>query len=416
MQLKTILNQVEKHKSFVYGQARLVGEGPSRRIEVPLRPRKNSRPECSGCGERGPVYDTLRTRQFKFIPLWGIVVLFIYAMRRVNCVRCGVKVERVPWSTGKSPLTTSYAWYLARWAKLLSWKQVARTFRTSWNTVFQAVSMAVAWGLENRSLKQIRSIGVDEVKWRCGHRYLTVVYQLDEHCRRLLWVGQDRKTSTLDAFFNFFGPRALHLRWVCSDMWKPYLEVLRRRAPRALHVLDRYHIVANLNKAIDKIRAEEAKRMKADGYEPVLKSTRWLLLRRPKNLTAKQRRSLRDLLEYNLKTVRAYLLKEDLQLLWEYVSPTWAAKFLDRWCTRAMRSKLEPLKKVARSLREHRDLILNWFDAAGLVSAGPTEGLNNKLKVAFRNAFGYRCFKTAEIALYHSMGRLPEPEHAHRFL
>ena len=414
MQLKTILNRVQRHASFVYAGVRWVEATPLR-LEVELRPRAGSRPTCAGCGRRGPTHDRLAPRRFQFVPLWGILVFFVYAMRRVDCDRCGVTVERVPWAEGKSPITTTYAWFLAGWAKRLSWQEVAEAFRTSWDSVYRAVRLAVAWGLAHRNLDGIEAIGVDEVLWHRGHQYLTVVYQIDAHCRRLLWMGQDRRVETLEAFFDFLAERAKRLRFVCSDMWKPYLEVLARRATEALHILDRYHIVSNLNKALDEVRADEARRMKQDGYEPILKHSRWCLLKNPENLTERQSDKLGDLLHYNLKSVRAYLLKEEFQLLWEYLSPAWAARFLDRWCTRALRSRIEPMQKVARSLRTHRELILNWFRAKGTISGGSVEGLNNKLKVTFRKAYGLRTFQATEVALYHTLGRLPEPEFTHRF-
>jgi transposase len=155
--------------------------------------------------------------------------------------------------------------------------------------------------------------------------------------------------------------------------------------------------------------------MKQDGYEPLLKHSRWCLLKNPENLTDRQNDKLADLLRYNLRSVRAYLLKEEFQLLWEYVSPAWAGKFLDRWCAKAMRSRIEPIKKIARSMRNHRPLILNWFEAKRVISAGSVEGLNNKLKLTFRKAYGLKTFKATEIALYHALGRLPEPEFTHRF-
>jgi transposase len=414
MQLKTLLNHVQKHKGFVYGRVRLVGtEAP--RLVAEIRPRARSKPTCSGCGKPGPCYDTQRVRYFQFVPLWGMRVMFAYAMRRVNCPRCGVKVEAVPWAVGKSPITTTFAWFLAAWAKRMSWKEVAGAFRTSWDTVFRAVELAVAWGLQHRDLSRIRAIGVDEVLWHRGHKYLTVVYQIDGHCRRLLWVGLDRTTETLEGFFKKFGLRAQWLRWVCSDMWKPYLDVIARRAKGAVHVLDRFHIVAKMNKAIDEVRAGEARRMKREGHEPVLKHSRWCLLKRPENLSDNQRVKLADLLRYNLRTVRAYLLKEDLQLLWSEPSAARAETFIKNWTFQAMRSRIEPVKKMARTLRRHSALILNWFRASGTISAGSVEGLNNKLKVITRRAFGLRTFKATEIALYHTLGALPEPRGAHRF-
>jgi transposase len=409
------LNRVQKHSSFVYTDITLCG-GDSPELEISIRARKGSQAICSGCGRRGGTYDTRPARRFEFIPLWGILVFLVYPMRRVNCPRCGVKIERVPWAQGKSPITTSYAWFLASWAKRMSWKEVAASFRTSWDSVYRAVGLAVAWGLAHRNLDGIEAIGVDEVLWHRGHKYLTVVYQIDGHCRRLLWVGKERTTETLESFFRGFGfCRTLRLAYICSDMWKPYLTVIARWAPRAVHVLDRYHIVAKLNKAIDEVRADEARRMTRDGYEPILKNSRWPLLKKPANLTDHQSEKLADLLQYNLKTIRAYLLKEEFQLLWDYVSPTWAGKFLDRWCTKVMRSRIEPMKKMARTIRSHRELILNWFEAEGMISAGIVEGLNNKLKVTFRRAYGFKHFKTTEIALYHALGKLPEPKFTHTF-
>ena len=320
-----------------------------------------------------------------------MAVYFVYAMRRVDCADCGIVVEAVPWGSGKRKATTTYAWFLANWAKRLSWSEVAEVFHTSWGRVYRSVEMAVTWGLEHRDLEGVESIGIDEVLWHRGYGFVTVVYQIDQGVRRLLWVGEDRTMTTLLEFFRFFGPeRSARLRFICTDMWRPYLNVIALKASEAIHVLDRFHIMAHMNKAITQVRAQEAKRLKANGYEPYLKGMRYCLLKRPENLTESQEVKLAELLRYNLKSVRAYLLKEDFQGFWEYVSPAWAGKFLDRWCTRTMRSKIEPMKRVARMLRAHRELLLNWFRARGTVSAGVTEGLNNKLKLTLKKptAFG----------------------------
>lgn len=192
MQLKTILNCVERHPSFVYGEPRWQQNARRRTIEVPIRPRAHSRPICSTCGRRGPGYDCLAPREFEFVPLWQIAVVFVYAMRRVNCRQCGIRVEQVPWATGKQRLTTSYQWFLAGWAQRLSWQEVALIFQTTWDRVRDSVRHAVYWGLLHRSLEGVEAMGVDEIQWRRGHHYLTLVYQIDAGCRRLLWVGRER--------------------------------------------------------------------------------------------------------------------------------------------------------------------------------------------------------------------------------
>jgi transposase len=417
MQLKTLLNRVQKYKGFRYGACRFKEDALSPMvIEVEVEPEAQRRPVCSGCQQPGPGYDRLKPRRFEFVPLWGIAVFFLYAMRRVECERCGVKVETVPWADGKSHLTVTYAWFLANWAKRLSWSEVAEVFRTSWGKVFRAVQMAVLWGRAHQDLSGICAIGVDEIAWHLGHKSLTLVYQIDAGCRRLIWIGKERTEATLEAFFTWFGPaKSAALKFVCSDMWKNYLVVIAKKASQAIHVLDRFHIMSHLNKAIDAVRAQEAKELLIKGHEPVLKKTRWLLLKRPEKLTERQEVRLRDLLRINLRTVRSYLLKEDFQFFWEYSSPTWAGKFVDRWCKRVMRSRIEPMKEVARMLRNHRDLLLNWFRAKGELSSGPVEGCNNKAKLAIRRAYGFRTYDAIEIALYHTLGRLPEPEFTHRF-
>jgi transposase len=417
MRLLTILHRVYPIKGFIYEKPEFFETGAGTAIRVSVRPRQGSQPVCSGCGERRPGYDRQPKRLFQFVPLWGMAIFFAYRMRRVDCPQCGVVVERVPWARGKERYTEAFAWFLTFWAKLLSWQQVAQTFGVSWHTVFRAVERAVEWGLARRDLRGMAAIGVDEVQWQRGHKYLTLVYQIDEGCKRLLYVGLDRTAASLHRFFDSVEESVVAgLKYVCSDMWRPYLEVLAERAGQAIHVLDRYHLVARLNKAVDEVRADEARRLKADGFEPVLKHSRWCLLKRPENLTDRQTVQLRELLKYNLRSVRAYLHKEELQRLWEYESPIWAGKFLREWITRVLRSRLEPLKKVARSMRGHLGLILNWFEARGTVSAGSVEGKNYQVKLALKNAYGFRTLRAVEVALFHKLGALPESELAHRFV
>lgn len=417
MLVKTILNRCERFKCFVYGQVRFVTQAGRDSLDVEVKPRKGSAALCSCCHQAAPCYDhASEPRRFEFVPLWGYAVFLVYVMRRVDCPRCGVKVEEVPWADGKHQLTKTYMQFLASWARSLSWTEVSRRFQTSWEKVFHAVEYIVEWGLQHRNLDEITAIGVDEIQWKKNHKYLTLVYQINGGAVRLLWISKDRTVESFSAFFDMLGvKRSALIEHVCSDMWKPYLQVIAQRVSQAVHILDRFHIVARINKALDEVRASEHRRMQAAGREPLLTKTRWLLLKRPENLTEKQEPRLRELVQYNLQSVRAYLLKEEFQLLWTYISPAWAGKFIDRWTTRVMRSRIEPLKREALTIRRHKPLILNWFKAKGAFSSGVVEGLNNKVKLTMRKSYGFRHYKTIEIALYHSMGALPEPDVTHRF-
>jgi transposase len=416
MRIQTILNRVEKFKSFVYGEVRFEDQGNGLALVVQMKPRKNSRAFCSGCGRPGPVYDRLDERRFEFVPLWGILIFLAYRMRRVNCKRCGVTVEMVPWGDGKNQLTTTYRWYLATWAKRLSWSEVGSIFRTSWDSVCRAVEHAVVWGLAHRDLSDVTALGVDEIAWAKGHTYLTLVYDIGGETKRLLAVAEDRSEASLRSCLDSLGESVcLGVKHVCSDMWKPYLKVIAERLGQAIHVLDRFHVMQKFNKALDEVRAEEAKQLERDGFEPVLKNSRWCLLKRPKNRTDKQTVKLMELLKYNLRSVRAHLLREDFQRFWEYKTALWAGKFLDEWTERVMRSQLEPMKKVAMTIRNHRSLIMNWFRANGQLSSGAVEGLNNKVKLVTRKSYGFRTADVAKLALLHNLGKLPEPKRSHRF-
>jgi transposase len=180
---------------------------------------------CSQCQKPAPGYDRLAERIWLFVPLWGIPTHFRYAPRRVECAEHGVVVEQIPWSEGKRPVTRAMMGFLARWGRRLSWRETAQVFQTSWEAVYRSVEWFVQWGLAQRQLQQVWSIGIDEIHWGQGKRadqFLTVIYQIDSHCRRLLWVGRRRTQATLRRGLQALGSEVVKgLRFVCSDMWQP---------------------------------------------------------------------------------------------------------------------------------------------------------------------------------------------------
>jgi len=422
LQVKTILNRIQRFVGFVYAEVQMLDrQGEPKSIEIRIVAYAGMRGRCSVCQQPAPGYDRLSERRWQFVPLWGIPTWFRYAPRRVECAEHGVVVEQIPWSDGKRPVTCAMMGFLARWARRLSWRETACTFQTSWESVYRSVDWFVQWGLAHRQLSGIQSLGVDEIHWGHGLRadnFLTVIYQIDAHCRRLLWVGRRRSEKTLRCGLKALGAKVVQgLRFVCSDMWKPYLNVLAAEASQALHVLDRFHITMHLNQAVDEVRRYEGRRLRAVSKQEAakLKHLRWPLLRRGSRVRGRARQKLNALLASKLATARAWELKEAFGHFWHYRSVIWAGAFLDYWCERALRSRLEPMKKVARMLRSHEPLLLNWFRAKGEVSTGAVEGLNNKIRVVTRRSYGFRTYEAMEIALYHTLGRLPEPESTHRF-
>jgi transposase len=229
---------------------------------------------------------------FEYLLLWGLGVFFVYWMRRVNCRRCGVRVDQIPWGVGKHRQTRKYQWYLAKWVQRLSRQVVADVFGTSWQSMSAAVRMAVDWALNHRKMTGITAVGIDEIAWRKGHRYVTLVNQINEEYKRLLYVGENRSEESMRGFFRRLSEEVKGgIRFVCSDMWQPYLKVIGIQIGHAVHLLDRFHIMTHFSKAVDEVRASESRELKWFGTAPVLKHPRWCLLKRPENLTESHSRS-----------------------------------------------------------------------------------------------------------------------------
>ncbi|MGH9893202.1 MAG: ISL3 family transposase, partial [bacterium] len=368
---------------------------------------------CSGCGTFAKVRDRLAQRRWRHVPCWGIPVVLRYRPTRVRCASCGIKVEAIPWSAGKSPIALPMVSVLATWSRLLAWDVVGELFGVRWATVCKAVEVAVEHGLARRDLSSLRFIGIDEISRKKRHVYHTNVYDLER--RVLIWSGEGRKTKTIEAFFTWLGEeKAQALEGVCCDMWAPYVDTVALKAPNATMVFDKFHIVANMLRALDEVRRKEARSI-AHANPELLKKARYLFLKNPENLTDAQRFRLGALQRgWNLKTLRGYAIKEELAALWTYRSRAWAKKFFDRWFCWATRSQLEPIAKFAWTLRRHEDGVLAWFDIP--IDNGAVEAMNNNAKAISHRARGYRTARVFTLAMLHCMGGLELPEWTvHRF-
>jgi transposase len=281
-----------------------------------------------------------------------------------------------------------------------------------WNTVRTAIDVVVKYGLERRDLEGVLAIGIDEISRKRGHRYMTNVYDLAG--MRLIWTGEGREEETLKRFFAEMGEDfAGKLKGICCDMWSPYLKVVKEKAPHALLVFDKFHLIRHLLEAVDKVRREEAREIEKE-YPGLLKGTRYLFLKNPWNLTEKQKLRLQGLEKLNLRVNRAYLLKEAFRELWEYTHPEKAKEYLHTWLSWARHSRLQPFVEFARMVHRHINGILNWF-ALGL-NNGMVEALNRKAKLIAARAYGYRTPHTFALAMYHCLGKLEMPNLTHKFL
>lgn len=363
---------------------------------------------CGVCGLRCRQVHSIRgERQWRDLSLRTTTLVLRYRPRRVRCPRCGIRVEDFPWAEPWARVTRALGNAVALLSRELSWQGTARHYGLNWKTVAGIVRRAVRYGLRHRKRPPLHVIGLDEVSRRKGQVYLTVVYDLER--RVLLWVGEGRSEEAVEPFFTgFLGRRRCGtLRVVCMDMWAAYANLVARHARQAQVLFDRFHIVKHLNEAVDEVRRSEMRRL-AGKEKAAFKSTRWLLLKNPWNLTTEQRERLSTLVRWNLPIVRAWYLKEAFQLFWTYRQPARAQAHLAKWMGSAMRSRLEPLKQFVRMLRAHLGGVLAWTETR--LSNGALEGMNNKIKSISHRAFGFRSAHNFIAAIYHCCARLPLPE------
>jgi transposase len=352
------------------------------------------------------VHSVRKAREWRDLSMRQMPLVLRYQPRRVKCRRCGVRVEDFPWAEPWARVTWALANAVAKLARELSWQGTARQYGLNWKTVARIVQRAVRDGLRNRKRPPVHVIGIDEVSRRKGQVYLTVVYDLER--RVLWWVGEDRTEEAVKKFFTQeLGKRRCGtLQVVCMDMWAAYVNLVREHAPQAQILFDRFHIVKHLQEAVDEVRRSAMRRL--TGQEKVtFKSTRWLLLKNPWNLTSEQKERLSTLVRWNSPIVRAYYLKESFQLFWEYTQAKRAQDLLSKWMNSAMHSRLEPFKKFVRMLRSHLGGILPWTKLR--LSNGAVEGMNNKIKSISHRSFGFRSTQHFVAAIYHCCAKLPLP-------
>ena len=376
------------------------------RLVVRIEPVEGRLPRCGHCGK--PVHRTkghTRPREWRDLKMRHLPLVIAYIPRRVVCSTCGVRVEKVPWADRWSRVTKSLARAVAELARRTDLSTVAQQYGINWKTVAGVIRRAVAWGLARRRKRPLRVLGIDEVSRKKGHKYLTLVYDLE--WGQLVWVGKDRTQATAHAFFDSIGQRrSERIQAVSMDMWAPYLDVVQARAPNAAVCFDRFHVVRHLGEAVDEVRRSLVRKL-AGPEKALVKGTRFVLLKNPWNLTPAQKQSLTALVRANGPLSRAWYLKEDFQRFWDYLSEGWAERHLRKWLCWASRSRLEPFQAFARMVRKHIDGILAWTKRR--ITNGALEGMNNKVKLVSHRSYGFRNDDRYIEAIYHNCGALPLP-------
>ena len=362
-----------------------------------VRPRWR-RARCGTCGRKCPRYDRKRTRRWRALAYGPLRVVLRYAPRRVWCARCGgVRIEKVPWARHGSWFTERLEELVAYLVQVTDKTTVTRLMGISWEAVDGIVRRIVHDRLMPERLVGLQRIGIDEFSYRKRHRYITVV--VDHDTQRVVWAAEGRGADTLGRFFDALGEeRVAQLKLVTIDMAGGYKKALRDRAPHVQVIFDRFHVQRLASDAVDQVRRSLWRTLKGTDGADDLKGTRYALLKSPWNLTRHERQKLHELQRTNRKLYRAYLLKEALARALDYKQPKRAERALREWLAWASRSRLAPFVRVARTIRGHLDGILAYIRHR--LTNGVVEGINNRLRMVARRAFGFHS-PGALIAMVH---------------
>jgi len=374
-------------------------------VQVIELPREKYR--CPHCGSREINSRGTHTRRFRCVPIGRKPVFLEFAVPRLYCWKCHhMRQPKLGFADEKKHYTRSFARYVLELSQFMTLEDVARHLGVSWDTVKQIQRRHLEIRYARPRLRHLRQIAIDEISIGKGHRYFTVVLDLESGA--VVFVGKGKGADALDPFWKRLRASRAKIEAVATDMSPAYTLAVRENLPRAVHVFDRFHVVKLFNHELSELRRELYHEASDKLHKKVLKGTRWLLLKNPENLDddRDERRRLKEALELNASLAAAYYLKEDLRQLWEQPTRAAADKFLTRWCRRAEATGIRRLQKLAKTFQMHRRGLLNWYLYP--ISTGPLEGTNTKIRVLQRQAYGFRDQEFFRLKIY----QLHEAKHA----
>lgn len=363
-----------------------VGFG-SEGVIVTVRLRRRRR-VCSGCGQLGGQIHGRRVKRWRHLDLGSSRCVIKCELRRLWCGDCGARFEAVPWARPGSRYTRDFEDVVAWLAQQMAKTPIAGLLRIAWDTVGRIVERVVNDHLDERRLEGLVAIGCDEISYRRGQRYLTTV--VDHHARAIVWCAPGRNAQTLQAFFDELGAhRASTIRAVSIDMSGGYEQAIRQSVPHAEVCFDPFHVVRLAQRAVDQVRRDEwnAHERSHTKQGKWIKGTRWSLLKSPEKQTTSQLALLAEVQQANKPLYRAFLLKEELRLLYQLQDPRLAPAHLDAWLAWASRSQLDAFIKLAQTIRRHREGILAAIRLG--LNNGRLEGLNSRIRLISHRSFGF---------------------------
>jgi transposase len=354
---------------------------------------------CSHCGSTRIEKFGKVPRRFRTLPIGSRPVVLELSIQRLLCFDCGRTAQvRLGFADERRSYTRTFERYVLELSRFMTVQDVARHLQVGWDIVRDIQKRHLVARYSKPKLKNLKHIAIDEISVGRGHRYLTVVLDLDSGA--VVFVGKGKGADSLGQFFKRLRASHAHVVAVATDMSPAYILAVAEHLPKALHVFDRFHVIKLFNDKLSALRREMQREAEGPLQKNVLKGTRWLLLKNPQNLDEQrnERQRLEEALLLNKPLATAYYLKEDLRQLWEQEGHLEASDFLDDWMARARASGVRMLQEFAQTLEIHRTGLLNWYFCP--ISTGPLEGTNTKIKLLQRQAYGYRDMEFFRLKIY----------------
>ena len=378
-----------------------------RELHLSIKPYKNGC-RCADCGRRGRfVSQSKEARSWQDIAVLGVRVVLWYWPKEIECATHGRAQEDIPWAAPYSRITYRAEWRICVLCQRMTQKAAAEILRLAPSTLSNLLHRIITRVRSAHAVRGLRSLGVDEISYRKRHRYATLVYDLDR--ARVVWVGKGKGRETIDRFFNeaLSAGQKSRIRWASCDMSRAYTEAIKAHCPNAKLVIDRFHIVKALNEAVDEVRKEQWRELGPEQRKSV-KGLRWLLGMGPNTRTKAHTRQINRLARANRRIHRAWVLKDEFEHFWHYQYGGSAEKFLKRWMTTVLRSRLPSMRTFVNTLREHSANVLTYIERSLTNAVG--EGINRIVKIAKNRASGFRGLHNFADMIYLIVGDLDIPE------
>jgi transposase len=381
------------------------GSGGGQIVVVAVKPHKTGC-RCPLCGHRGKIVHTMKPRRWQDGRVCGRSVWLHYCPREIRCRTHGRHIEQIPWAVPSARVSSRFEYLLLRYCQWMPQVIAARMLGIAASTLSDLLHRVIDRERQGHQIRGLKTIGIDEISYAKGHKYATIVYDLERS--RVVWVGRGKGRETIDRFFQhrLSDYQKAKIKWACCDMSEAYIGAIKAHCPQAQLVLDRFHVAKALNQAVDEVRKEQWREASGEDRK-LLKGLRWILFHHSSTRSRQDNQTLKALEKANRRIYRAWQLKDEFEQFWNYKARWAAERFLKHWTTSALRSRLQPLRKFVGTVRKHADGIIAFIDTR--LTNAVAEGLNRIIRMVKNRASGFATLDAFADMIYLCVGDLDIP-------